>query len=247
MIFLLACTPEPGTASGTFVDARGGTIPNAELVFTASKTECAPKRATTDADGAWQVADLCGQATWTVAPADPLWFVATPPAAVPDTELRAWRAPESEGVYLIDGTSITTLTTHTVLDAAPVFGTTELVRFPVEIPGEVPRIDGTRALLIVGSDPALTFAPLVPSERRVFGSKDAPRPLDPWVYLGVRFTDDTTHEAVVATVRPEGVTTVDAPRALRYVSGTALPAGRYALPTTDGARAWLLDFGPATR
>lgn len=246
MILLLGCTPEPGTASGTLVDARGGAIGAAELRLTASLPECAPITVTTDAAGVWSAADLCGQATWTVAPVDPLWYLPQPVAAAIDTTIRVWRAPEGAGVYLVEGTNITTLTTNTVLDSVAVFGTTDLVQLPVEIPGALPRIEASRALLIVGPDPALAFSPLVASDRRVFGTKDAPVPVDPWVYLGVRFTGDTTFEPVTASVRPEGVQSVEGPRALRYVSADALPPGRYALPTTDGSKAWLLDFGPVT-
>jgi hypothetical protein len=150
-------------------------------------------------------------------------------------------------VYVLSGTTATLVPSHTVLDTVRVFDTTEEVRFPVEIPGAVPRLAPGDALLVAdGLVPELAFAPLVPSpERRWFGDKDAPVPVDPWVYLGVRFTSDTAFERVSVALDAARVASPGGPRALRYVAADALPAGRHALPNADGTRAWILDFGAA--
>ncbi len=247
LVALLACTPEPGTTTGRFVDARAGTpVADAEVRLVAAKDECPPLVLRTDADGRFSAAGLCGKARWTVVSGDSAWYVPDPPAAGPDVALRAWRAPEAAGVYTVAGATITPLVTHTVLDAVRVFDSDREVRFPVEIPGALPRIDGDVALLIVGGVLGETprFEPLVPSpERRWFGTKAAPQPIDPWVYLGVRFASDTVLEPVEAPLDRAGIERVAGPRPLQYVSGAALAPGRYALPTPDGARAFLLDFG----
>ncbi len=243
---LAACRPEPGTAAGRLLDARtGAPVADVDVRLVAAGDACPPVTARTDAGGRWSAAALCGEAAWTVAPADPGWYLPEPPAAGTDLELRAWRAPPEPGVYTVADATIAPLVTHTLLDTVRVFDSAEEVRFPVEIPGVVPRIGDGVALLIVGDVlPTLAFAPLVPSaERRWFGTKDAPVPVDPWVYLGVRFTSDTVFERVAVTVDAARVTTVGGPRPLRYVGADALPVGRYALPTADGTRAFLLDFG----
>lgn len=245
MIYLLGCAPTPMDAHGTVVNARGGApVAEIDLLLTPSESTCEPVRTRTDAKGEWSAAGLCGDARWTVAPVDPLWYL--PEAAAAGGELRAWRAPPSPGVYLLAGTALTTLVTHTVLDSATVRGTAEAVRFPVEIPGELPRVvDGVTVLVVGEALPDLAFAPLVPcAERRWFGSEGSLRPVDPWTYLGVRFLSDTDVERVEVALDPVGVERVGGERRLRYISESALPPGRYALPTDDGARAWLVDFGP---
>lgn len=242
---LAACAPEPGSAAGRLLDARtDAPIADAEVRLAAADDTCPAVTVKTDAEGRWSASGLCGEAAWTAAPADPGWYLPEAVPAGPDALLRAWRAPPDPGVYTVAGTTVTPLVTHTVLDTARIFDAAEEVRFPVEIPGAVPRISGDAALLLVGDVlPDLAFAPLVPSpERRWFGTKDAPRAVDPWVYLGVRFTSDTAWERVPATLDTAKLTTVGGARPLRYVPGDALPPGRYALPTADGARAFLLDF-----
>ncbi|MDP2304464.1 MAG: hypothetical protein Q8P18_00385 [Pseudomonadota bacterium] len=247
---LAGCTPEPGTAQGRLVDARSGAaVPNVDLRFVARADKCPAITTTTDTDGRFSVTNLCGEGAWTVTSADPAWYLPDPVAAGPDVALRAWRAPEAAGVYTIAGDVPTPLVTQTVLDVVKVFDTDREVRFPVEIPGEVPRIDADVALLVVGGvlGDKLPFEALVPSpERRWFGTTAAPQPIDPWVYLGVRFESDAVIERVDAPLDAAAIERVGGPRPLQYVRGAALAPGRYALPTADGTRAFILDFGPAS-
>ncbi|MES2641651.1 MAG: hypothetical protein V4850_19320 [Myxococcota bacterium] len=248
LLALVGCSPEPGTAEGRVVDARsGGPVVGVELRLAAREDKCPATTTTTDADGRYSVAGLCGQGHWTVAPVDQAWYLPEPVTAGPDVTLSVWRAPEAPGVYTIAAGVPTPLVTHTVLDVVRVFDTDREVRFPVEIPGAVPRIDGDVALLVVGDvlGHPLPFEALVPSpERRWFGTKDAPQPIDPWVYLGVRFESDAVLVPVGAPLDPAGIERVGGPRPLQYVRGAALAPGRYALPTVDGSRAFILDFGP---
>lgn len=249
LVTLAGCSPEPGTAQGRLVDARtDAPVADAELRFANRGDACPATTTRTDADGRFTVTNLCGEAAWTVTPVDPTWYVPEPAAAGPDMALRAWRAPEAAGVYLVEGDEVRPLVTHTVLDVVRIFDTEREVRFPVEIPGAVPRVDAGVVLLVVGDvlGERLPFEALVPSpERRWFGTKDAPQPIDPWVYLGVRFESDAVVVPVDAPLDAAAIERVGGPRPLRYVGGAALPPGRYALPTLDGTRAFILDFGPA--
>lgn len=152
LLALLACSPEPGTSAGRVVDARSGApVAGVELRFSVRADACPATTATTDADGRFSVANLCGQGHWTIAPVDPAWYLPEPATAGPEVTLRAWRAPEAPGVYTIAAGVPTPLVTQTVLDVVRVFDTGREVRFPVEIPGAVPRIDGDVALLVVGT------------------------------------------------------------------------------------------------
>ncbi len=249
LLALAACTPDPGSAAGRLVDARtGAPVTSVAIALVPSDAACAAPAVQTDADGRWTAAGLCGQATWTVTLGDPGWYLPEAAPVGPDVQLRAWRAPPDAGVYLASATAVTPLVTHTALDVVHLFGTDREVRFPAEIPGVLPRIDADTALLLVGDVLGATprFEPLVPSpERRWFGTKEAPQPIDPWVYLGFRFTSDTEAERVEAAVDPAHIEHVGGPRPLRYIGAAALAPGRYALVTDDALRAFLLDFGAA--
>jgi hypothetical protein len=247
LIALLACTPPPGSATGTLVDARThAPVPGAEIRLTTTKEGCPPIVVATDTDGTFSAEGLCGETPYTAAPADPGWYLAEPVAVTGSVALSAWRAPATPGVYTVTGPDALPLVTHTLIDRVKAFGTDTDVLFPVEIPGALPRIAGDTVLLVVGDvlgkEPR--FEPLVPSpEKRWFGTKEAPAPIDPWVYLGVRFTSDTELVPVVAKPDPAHIVRVPGDRPLTYIDGGALSEGRYALLTPDATRAFLLDFG----
>ena len=245
-VALSACSADPSAAGGRLVDGRtGAAVAGVAVTLAPSDTACTAPLTTTDADGRWSAPGLCADATWTITSGDAGWYLPAPLPAGPDVTVTVWRAPPADGVFLVAGADALPVVTHTVLDTVRVFDSAEEVRFPVEIPGVVPRVRAGDALLVAGPIlPDLTFSPLVPSpERRWFGNKDAPEPIDPWVYLGVKFTSDTTFERVTVVMNDAHVATAGGDRALRYVSAAALPAGRYALPTADGSRAFLFDFG----
>lgn len=240
------CTPDPTTAAGRLTDARtGAPAADVTLRLAAAAAACPAVTTHTDAAGAFRVENLCGEAAWTVAVDDPDWYLPEPVAAGPAVAVAAWRAPPSEGVYLLSGTTLTPIPSHTALDTVYVFETMEPVRLPLELPGAVPRVANEDVLLVAGSVIGeLAFAPLVPSpERRWFGTKALPVPIDPWVYLGVRFASDTDYTRVPSPLDATKVKTAPGPRALRYVPADALPPGRHALPNAAGLRAWILDFG----
>ena len=90
--------------------------------------------------------------------------------------------------------------------------------------------------MLAGVDPV--FEPLVASDKRTFGTSVAPRPVAPWVYLGVSFTSDTSLTDVKAA---PACVTADLDRPVHYCAAAALPAGRYVL--VAGARGFVLDFG----
>ncbi len=244
---LVGCTPAPGAAAGRLIDARtDAPIAGAVVRLSTSTEGCPPTDVPSDGDGRFAATLACGGATYTAAPADPSWYLAEPSSVNLETELRVWRAPPDPGVYLLTGTTLTPLLSHTVVDSVFALGTEEIIRFPVEIPGVLPRITGDTLLLDVGAvlGGSPRFEPLVASpEKRRFGTLAAPESIDPWFYLSVQFVDDTTFERVEVTPEPHGILRVAGERTLRYTQADALPPGRYAILNSSRSRAFLLDFG----
>lgn len=246
LLTLWACA-EPAAVDGTVVDARtGAALPDLAITLAPSDDRCPPLAAKSDAMGRFTAANLCPGEPYRVAADDPGWRspgpVETRGGAV---DLRVWRVPAADGVYTLEATKLAWLTTNTAIDTATVLDSTSTVRLPVEIPGALPRIAGGGALMLAGGAiiDSLRFSPLIPSEKRWFGTREAPQAIDPWVYLGVRFASDLEFTTVEA--RPDPPVDLDFDgRRLRVIGAGALPAGRYALAAPDGARAFLLDFGP---
>jgi hypothetical protein len=249
LLTFLACAPPPGTATGRLVDARtDAPVPDVAVTLATTHDRCPPVSAATDADGRFTATGLCGEVAYTATPTHPDWYMPIPEPVTPDVTLRAFHTPATPGVYVSTGATVTPLVTHTVVDVVHVFDSDTEVRFPVEIPGTLPRISGDTALLVVGGvlGDAPRFEPLVPSaEKRWFGTRDAPVPIDPWVYFGVRFASDTAFTPVLATLDPAHVERIAGPRPAAWYTADALPAGRYGLLTADATRAFLIDFGAA--
>jgi hypothetical protein len=136
---------------------------------------------------------------------------------------------------------------ETTLDTLPLLSDpTATVRLPTGIPTLLPRLDGTDALVLRGTlarDGRIE--PLFPSPARTLGPAEAPVPMAPWSYVGVRF--DASGSAVPATVTPTPASVHEAELAghlVRTIAADALPAGAYAL-TYGAARAVLFAAGSA--
>lgn len=253
----LAGCARPAPVTGTLADARtGAPVADAEIALAAvpERDGCPATTARTDAAGRFAVEVPCPGA-WRVAVAEPGWAAepveataATPAAPI---AIRAWRAPEADGVYVLEGTTPSALVTNAGLETLRLPDGTAEVRLPLELPDPLPRLDGERVLLLAGEAAApLAFAPLVPSGKRWFGAPEAPVPVEPWVYLGVRFVEapgaPVRVEDVPATPDPAHVVeVVVAGRPLRYVAAGALPPGRYALAAPNARRAVLFEVVPA--
>jgi hypothetical protein len=244
LIGLLGCA-KPGHVEGTVRDARTDTPLSVDVTLTPdAPSEACPALTLHPGDDGGFAGEICGNTRYTADIGDPGWRLDAPVPVTGSVDLRPWRVPDADGVYTLTGTELTWIATNTALDTARVMDSDATVRLPVEIPGSLPRIVGDTLLLLAGDVADLAFSPLIPSDKRWFGSRDAPESIDPWVYLGVRFSSDTAFERVDAS--PTGATdrTV-AGRRLRMYDGHALPAGRYALAAPDAARAIVLEFGDA--
>lgn len=204
------------------------------------------------ADGTFSFDQLCsGTAYLLEADRDDLWLVEID--QIPEggfgqpTDITAWRVPKGSGVYELSGGQLTMLRTASDVEQDPIFGTDQIVRLPDTLPEQVDLIADDEYLVLVGKATIeqMKLVPLIPSGPRKFGDAANPyaRP-KPWWYLGTKFTDDTRFERVEATPDPKKV--VDKAkddRHGRFVAGSALPPGRYALLKDDDKRMFVLDFG----
>ncbi|MEQ1503454.1 MAG: hypothetical protein ABMB14_14555, partial [Myxococcota bacterium] len=239
------------TVEGRVVDGlTGEPIPGPYRIKAAAKDpqnaamSCQTFDTEVGADGKFVFDHLCAGSGYVLAPdRDDLWFVEID--EIPDggwgqpTDLTAWRVPKASGVYHLANGALTMLKTSSEVTADPVFGTDQRVRLPDNIPDQVQLIRADEYLVLVGKSAVdeLKLEPLVESGTRKFGTPDAPytRP-GPWWYLGVKFVDDTTIERVEAKLDPAKVVDkVKGDRHGRFVSGGAVPAGRYGL-SKDGDR-----------
>ncbi len=244
MILLAIACSAPGDATGSLVDARtGAAVSGAEIEFVSeASAPCVRFIATTDAAGLFRVDHLCAGESYAVRPADPTWVMPNGTTISGGSKgqtvaLQAWRVPTSEGLWILEGQTLTRLPTNTALDRARGADGAE-VRFPTEIPGAPPSITADRILVLAGAAVAdWNILPLLPSERRTF--VDRPLPVDPWVYVGVRFVSDTEAEAVRVT--PTGVKEFTA-RQTRYFTAGAVPPGSYVVAAPESYRALIVSF-----
>ena len=68
--------------------------------------------------------------------------------------------------------------------------------------------------------------------------------MEPWWYVGVQFESDDAWQRVEATLDKGAVTDLEkGDHVARFISGEALPAGRYALMREGSRRMWVVEFG----
>ena len=206
-------------------------------------------------DGTFELAEMCtGTAYALETDRDDLWLVEID--TVPEggfgqpTDLTAWRVPKGSGVYeLSSAGQLTMLRTASDVEQDAIFGTDQIVKLPKTLPEQVDLIGEGEYLVLVGKATIddMKLVPMLPSGPRKFGEAAAPytRP-KPWWYMGTRFTDDTTFERVEAQIDSGKVVDKSkADRQGRFVAGSALPPGRYALLKEGDKRMFVLDFGAA--
>lgn len=231
MILAFGCSA-PSDAAGTLHDARTDTPISGAVVEAVSDEPlpCGRIAATTDAEGAFTLPGLCPGATYVVRPADARWWTDAPGNVAggrqgSEVRLRAWRLPESDGFWLLEGEELRPLRTNTALDRARSAEGAEDLRFPTEIPGELPQVTESRVLVLVGGE-VLGWepAPLVATERRELAGGVA---LDPWFLLG----QSEVPTATEVTTRPA-----------RYLGAGALPAGRHVFQSGASYRALIVEF-----
>ena len=225
-------------------------VADLELMWTSDQAAPCDRLVTrTDGAGSWSVEGVCPGTTWRLMLSDPDWCTDAPPLVADDAgvevDLELWRLPTVDGIYLLEGTKLTALRSHSAIDSALLADRAELLRFPLEIPGTVPRIAGDTVLVLAGKEAqALRWEPLLPAGPLRFGSLESPTEVGPWFYLGSRVTDAGV-EPVITLPDPAAIRQVGpADRPMQIVSG-GLPAGRYGLSAPEGRRLWIFDVGAA--
>lgn len=249
---ITACSS--ATADGKLVDGITGE-PIGKVRVIAKKVEqggsmtCQTFEAETNEQGAFKIEGLC-EGEYAIKLSDEgLWLAETD--TIPDgggvgMELKAWRAPTGSGLYKLSGTEIEPLRTAADLKKEKIKDTDETAAYPGKVPNKLPLVAPTDYLVVVGQGTIndTKIEPLIASGPRVFGDAETNVKMEPWSYIGIQFTDDATFERVAAQV-DEGKTfkKEKGDRIVKYIPGSALPAGRYALYRPDGRTVTLLDFG----
>lgn len=128
---LTAACASKGNFQGKLVDATTGAPRANERVLAkatgGTDTACLSLEATTDAQGAFTINETCAELTYQLETADktlsldaPVSFTGGTPAAG-SQDVKVWRAPRAEGVYLIADDKITELTKAADVFWEPVF------------------------------------------------------------------------------------------------------------------------------
>jgi hypothetical protein len=203
------------------------------------------------ADGAFKFDRLCpGTAYRLETDSEEIWLVDVD--EVPDggfgqpTDLVAWRVPKGAGVYKLAGGELLALKTDAGVEVVSIWKSPEKVRYPDPIPNKMTHIGPEDHLVLVGKSAVeeLKFHPLLESGTRKFGDEKAAWSMDPWWYVGVKFTDDTTFERVDAQLDSSKVIDkAKGDRQARFIPGSAMPPGRYAILRDDDRRMFLVEFG----
>lgn len=240
-LLLPACS-HPGTLHGTAVDAvRGGGLPILILTPESITEACPVLTVSPRTDGSFDAAG-CADRSYTVsAPEKPVrWqgLEGTVSAAAP-AELKAWPTAAEPGAYVLGDTPIR-LAAAVPLDAAPVLPGRTVVRYPLEVPGTVPRLRHGQHLLLQGdTTPVLT--PLGRSTATLsFERPTPPTQMGAWWFEGVDLAADGTPTALPVPTPRVVSQTLDGVQ-VAWIDASTLPAGRYLLGTPEGARAWVLD------
>jgi len=247
-----------GDAEGTLTYAMSGEgIPETRIIAKAASVDasltCQTFEATTDANGAFKIEGLCGGTPYKLRTSnDQLWIPDlenVPDGGQAGIEIKAWVATDTNGVFKLVGgnlnpiKSTTDLKHETILDSEGV-----TVGYPARVPGKVELIGEGDHLVFLGTSTIadMTFEPLIRSGERKFDGRIT---MQPWSFIGVKFTDDTTYEKVTATVDDGKVVSKESgERAARYYPHDALPAGRYVVYNAKKKRGvvTIVDFGKAT-
>lgn len=256
VLSLLGCDTTT-SIDGTVVDAMSGKPAGGHRLIATAVPEdaaltCKTFEAEVKEDGTFVFDKLCSGVAYRVASdREDIWLAEVDELptddAAPPMEIKIWRAPKAAGLYRLaaDGT-IEALTTDADVKSETIRGSTEKVRYPSTIPKAVKNIGPDEHLVLVGQDTIdkVEIYPLIASDTRIFGEDGTKVTMDPWHYVGVTFTDDTTWTASTATIDQAKCTDKSKDdRVVRYVPGTAIPSGRYAALAADDVRMIIVDVG----
>ncbi len=245
-ITLLACHPTT-TLSGIARDElRLYGLPDA-LVIPASPSErCPPLHLTPDSAGRFTT-EVCANQTYTVSFSSGTGGIywrgeSDTSRGGGDVSVHAWPAGNEPGIYVL-GDTLIRINAPVALETAPVLPSNTPVRFPLEIPGTIPRVLPGQFLLLQGSEAEDTLIPLGTSQGTLsFARAAPPTEMGPWSFAGVNIAADGVVTPLPSPdfppmkVRAQGVD-------LTYIPADLVPPGRYLVGKPGAPRAWMVDFG----
>ncbi len=257
LAILAACT-KPGSFQGRLVDGlTGQPIAGARLLAKAPDSldlTCQVFEATTGEDGSFTFAKTCPDTRYRIESTDETLLLADMEPfdggaqQPPVVEVKAWRGAKGGGLYIVEDGKVNRVPTSADISRKTILDSDEEVLYPAAIPGTIHRVKPGSYLLVAteGSIKKLEFFPLIQDEnKRRFGTRKEWTTLDPWWYVGVKFESDTKFERVAAEMDASKVTDVTVQGVqLRYIEGSALPPGRYAIMGKKDRRMYIIDFGP---
>lgn len=217
---------------------------------------CQVFEATTGEDGTFTVDGLCADVVYNLQTSDKTLLMdggEEVPGGQPATsvvELKAWRIP-GQGVFLLANDKLEIQKTVMDIQSKPILDSeTERASYPNPRPGEsdFATVGPDQYLVVSGKENVerYQFYPLIESGPRVFGTSKEKEPSEAWVYLGIEFQSDKEFTRKLATPDAAAVTSVHVRgHDIRYVKGSAIPAGDYALWAEGERRAYAFRFAAA--
>lgn len=242
-----------GEYRGTLVNGMDGSPLGAvRIVAKASPAPpdltCQVREANTTADGNFVLENLCRDQNYVMAIPEPTLqmsgntVVAGVEAMEPTTH-QAWRSPDGQGLYRLQGDSVVSLPTFSDVAVDEALNGTA-VRYPDMKPtGKVLSISNGEYLVLAGKRTIqrMQFFPLVSHEGRVQLRGDTIRD---HVFIGVSFDASGIPTKAEATFDDSKVTEVlIRGEGMRFIAHDAVAPGRYAVMGEKDTRVTLLDFG----
>lgn len=260
---LAACSSV--TLEGSLVDGLTGAPVTGPKVLTAKAVTpdtsmgCQFLSGEVGADGHFSVGGLCGGTEYELVLDDDDWWLADGGTVPADgwpgpKKLELWRVPKGAGVYVRGGDgSLTELKTAADLKSEKLLEQDTRVRYPAEIiEDHIPVLAAGSHLVLVGKNVVdeMHFEAVVPSGPRRFDGGKGPKGdpwtinMQPWMYLGTRFVDDTHPEKVEAAVdASKKVEKRHGNRVVSWLPAEAFAEGRYAVLREGDRRTYLVDAG----
>lgn len=256
LALVTACSS--ASADGTLTDGMTGeALAHIRIVAThkdpTASLTCRAFEATTDEQGAFSIPKLCDGEYGIKLGDDSLWLAETdsfPAGGVQGLELKAWRAPAGSGIYRLSEGKLEPIRTSADLKKEKIKDSEEEALYPSRIPNNLPVVGPNDHLVLVGAGAVekSVILPLIPSGPRLFGDKETDVRMEPWSYIGIRFTDDRSFERVSAEIDEGKVLTKEkAERIVKWIPGSAIPEGRYALYQPGGRSVTLVDLGSSQK
>jgi hypothetical protein len=246
ILALLSACHAPEQVHGTLRNALTlNAIPGASVRAVGESEDCLRVSAPSDAQGRFDLADLCPGEDYRLEPVGETWFLVEPTPARAEVELQLWPLPESDGVYRLDEATYTPLLTNTQLEPVH-FNAGGEARYPLSVPEGAPRVTGNQFLALIGAEAAdgWTLQALVanPNVHVQATGRAEVLSLSPWYLVGVD-TSAGDPKPVAPPSLPGGRRLGD--RSVRFIQANLVPAGLYVLCSDSAARGLIVGFGEA--